>query len=151
MARTYFESTKWKYSTNHHEFGNQLAPLEAAGSKVYPFKSDEDAWSMLKCFLPQIEQSKPVDIGKVFAAVRITTQRWRRPDTSVSIPPTPGKETPFSVDGFRCEYPPPLDCWAFVDWVQKWSPVSSVCAREVVSAIPFGSVGRNSSLLACAG
>lgn len=75
-----FVTTKWKYSKDpeagHRKFEGQVEAFVAAGSRVYPFRnSEEDAWSILRSSLANIESSAKVDIGKVLAAVRGPMQK----------------------------------------------------------------------------
>lgn len=70
-----FATTKWKYAEDfgeksHSTFEKQLAPVVSAGSKVYKFKEDQDAWSILKDFLPRIEQGREVALGEVLEAIK---------------------------------------------------------------------------------
>lgn len=70
-----FATTKWKYAEDFGEksqstFEKQLAPIVSAGSKVYKFKEDQDAWSILQDFLPRIEQGREVALGSVLEAVK---------------------------------------------------------------------------------
>ena len=74
-----FVTTKWKYAENgektHSTFEEQLADIRAAGSGLYSFKKDQDAWSILEDFLPRLESGRDIHVGVILDAFRSASQR----------------------------------------------------------------------------
>ncbi|KAJ2934639.1 hypothetical protein H1R20_g2461, partial [Candolleomyces eurysporus] len=70
-------TTKWNRCSNFEEAEKRHERLQthwntalSAGSQVYSFREEKDAWDIVNQFLPTIEQAEELDISKGFAEIK---------------------------------------------------------------------------------